>query len=84
MRAYATYVAKCVVGESSIWSMKFFNADTDHVVHKLTIEVQHQSIVQARGKLNRIPNVEEVEWLQCWGIQAEIHVPRSLLECLDG
>lgn len=62
----ASYIGKCVVGSCSIWTME---SSPVHGMPKkhLTIELDRSgTIVQIRGKNNRMPTAEEVKIIGLW------------------
>ena len=61
----ASYAAKCIAGNASIWSLRRRVAgNTDRL---LTIEVDRQCrAVQVRGFANRTPHIEERKILERW------------------
>ena len=61
----ASYAAKCIAGQASIWSLR--RCGKDHVDRLLTIEVdRHDSAVQVRGFANRPPHPHERQVLERW------------------
>lgn len=62
----ASYIGKCVAGSSSIWTLEAY--PTRMAPKKqLTIELNSsKTIVQARGKCNRLPTREETALLRIW------------------
>ena len=66
----ASYIGKCVRGDCSIWSMEAHSVCTAGS-RLLTIEINSSNtIVQARGKCNRLPTAEEIRLLRIWMYQA--------------
>jgi hypothetical protein len=62
-----SYTSDCLSGRTSIWTLLL--ADTDGFPDKLlTIEVSNptKSIMQIRGKLNRMPTVGEMKIIEQW------------------
>lgn len=62
----ASYIGKCIVGSCSIWAMEAYPI---HGTPKnlLTIELDRSgTIVQVRGKNNRLPTVEEIGLIRLW------------------
>ena len=66
----ASYIGKCARGDCSIWSMEM-HAVRNAASRLLTIEINsNKTIVQARGKFNRLPTAEEIKLLRIWMWQA--------------
>jgi hypothetical protein len=63
----ATYWRLCESGQASIWSLSVEDA-SGRVERLLTVEVWNgdRRIVQARGKMNRLPSVDELDLLARW------------------
>ncbi len=62
----AGYIGKCVAGRCSIWTMEAYPAQ-GACKKQLTIEIDgSKTIVQARGKCNRLPAEEEIKLLRMW------------------
>jgi hypothetical protein len=70
----ASYAAKCIAGQASIWSLRRRVAgNTDRL---LTIELNRQHrAVQVRGFANRTPHLEERKVLERWAKARAIDVP---------
>ena len=67
-RCAATYVGQCRAGSSSIWTLEqeSFESTSKH----LTIEVNAgRTIVQCRGRANRLPRDPEISVLRRWARQ---------------
>jgi hypothetical protein len=61
----ASYAAKCMAGNASIWSLRRRAADDTHRL--LTIELDRQCrAIQVRGFANRTPHAEERKILERW------------------
>ncbi len=69
----STYAAKCIAGQSSIWSLRRRAAgDTQRL---LTIELDRQNrAIRIRGFANRTPRPEERELLERWAAARGIHL----------
>jgi len=70
----ATYAAKCIAGNASIWSLRRRAAgDTTRL---LTIELnREQRAVQVRGFANRLATLEERKLLERWAKARNIGLP---------
>lgn len=62
----ASYADRCYRGFSSIWSLRFWQAERIH--HVLTVEVdpKRRAVVQARGRANRTASGRPLQLLQDW------------------
>jgi hypothetical protein len=70
----ATYAAKCIAGDASIWSLRRRAAGTTNRL--LTIEVDRQRrAIQIRGFANRAPLTEERKILERWAKARGIGLP---------
>lgn len=70
----ATYASSCQKGRSTIWSMSSSNhLDSEKI---LTIEVSSsdKSIVQVRGKANRLPSSKEMSVIRRWADRAQLSI----------
>lgn len=62
----ASYIGKCVAGSSSIWTLEAYPVRMAPKKY-LTIELNSsKTIVQVRGKCNRLPTREETALLRIW------------------
>jgi PcfJ-like protein len=62
----ASYIGKCVVGSCSIWAMEVYPV-CGAPKKLLTIELDRSgTIVQVRGKNNRLPTAEEIGLIRLW------------------
>jgi hypothetical protein len=63
----ASYAGSCTSRRTSIWSLRK-SIESDRVIRLLTIEVsnQQQTIVQVRGRCNRLPSEGELAILANW------------------
>jgi PcfJ-like protein len=70
----ASYAAKCIAGQASIWSLR--RRAAGHTDRLLTIELdrQHRAI-QVRGFANRTPRTEERKLLERWAKARGIDLP---------
>jgi hypothetical protein len=68
----ASYVSSCAKGHSSIWSMELEQSSV--VEKRVTIEVNPvtRQIAQVRGKLNRLPNQQELNIIRRWTSEAKL------------
>ena len=66
----STYIGTCMLGKSSIWSLKVKENENYKIL--VTIEVSYNSIVQAKGKYNREPDIKEKEIISIWARQNHI------------
>jgi hypothetical protein len=64
----ATYSGSCASGRTSIWSLRK-SIETGRVIRMATIEVSNRprTIVQVRGRCNRLPTGGELAVLEGWG-----------------
>ena len=62
----ASYADRCHRGISSIWSLRFWQAEKIH--HVLTVEVdpKRRAVIQARGRANRAASGRPLRLLQDW------------------
>jgi len=62
----ASYADRCYRGFSSIWSLRFWQAERIH--HVLTVEVdpKRRAVIQARGRANRTASGRPLRLLQDW------------------
>jgi hypothetical protein len=68
----ASYASSCAKGQCSIWTLEL---EHDSVREKrVTIEVNSATrfIVQARGRLNRLPDHQESSILRRWACEANL------------
>ena len=65
----ASYADHCYRGISSIWSLRFWQAEKIH--HVLTVEVdpRRRAVIQARGRANRAASGRALRLLQDWAIR---------------
>ncbi|NYF78556.1 PcfJ domain-containing protein [Granulicella arctica] len=70
----ASYADRCYRGNSSIWSLRFWQADKIH--HVLTVEVdpRRRVVVQARGNANRAASGKPLRLLQDWAVQERLRM----------
>jgi hypothetical protein len=64
----ASYAGSCASGRTSIWSLRK-SIESGRVVRQVTIEVSNKprTIVQVRGRSNRLPTAGELAVLESWG-----------------
>jgi hypothetical protein len=65
----ASYADRCYHGLSSIWSLRFWQAERIH--HVLTVEVdpKRRAVIQARGRANRTASGRPLRLLRDWAIR---------------
>jgi hypothetical protein len=70
----ASYAYRCHRGTSSIWSLRFWQAERIH--HMLTVEVDPKlrMVVQARGRANREPSGKPLRLLQEWAVRERLRM----------
>jgi len=70
----ASYADRCYRGSSSIWSLRFWQAEKVH--HVLTVEVdpRRRAVVQARGRANRAPTEKPLRLLQDWATRERLRM----------
>jgi PcfJ-like protein len=70
----ASYAAKCIAGQASIWSLR--RRAAGNVERLLTIELDRQQrAIQVRGFANRTPRAEERKLLERWAKARTIELP---------
>jgi hypothetical protein len=70
----ASYADRCYRGVSSIWSLRFRQAERIH--HVLTVEVdpKRRAVIQARGRANRAASGRPLRLLQDWAIRERLRM----------
>jgi hypothetical protein len=70
----ASYANRCYRGTSSIWSLRFWQAEKIH--HVLTVEVdpKNRAVIQARGRANRSASGKSLRLLQDWAIREKLQM----------
>ena len=70
----ASYADRCYRGNSSIWSLRFLQAEKIH--HVLTVEVdpKRRAVIQARGRANRAASGRPLRLLQDWAIREKLRM----------
>lgn len=71
----ASYAYRCHRGASSIWSLRFKQAESTHHVLTVEIDPRNHSVVQARGKANRAASGKPLQLLQDWAAQERLTMP---------
>jgi hypothetical protein len=68
----ASYAHRCYRGISSIWSLRFWQAENIH--HVLTVEVdpKRRAVIQARGRANRVASGRPLRLLQDWAVRERL------------
>lgn len=68
-----TYGNSCLKNYTSIWSLRK-RMPNGKIKNMLTIEVNevHQTIEQIKGKFNRNPNADEMEWVKDWATKENL------------
>ena len=61
----ASYAAKCIDGNASIWSLRHRSAGNTERLLTIELDRQHRAI-QIRGFANRRPTTEERKLLERW------------------
>ena len=63
----ASYVGSCSSGRTSIWSLRK-SIEDGRVIRLVTIEISNRpgTIVQVRGRCNRLPTEGELALLASW------------------
>jgi hypothetical protein len=74
-----SYAGSCASGRSSIWSLKLLGPAAQ-AARLLTVEVSNQArqIVQARQRLNALPEPKEMAILARWAAEAGLTLPKGL------
>ena len=70
----ASYADRCYRGASSIWSLRFWQAEKIH--HVLTVEVdsRRRAVIQARGRANRAASGRPLRLLQDWAVRERLRM----------
>jgi hypothetical protein len=70
----ASYADRCCRGNSSIWSLRFWQAE--RINHVLTVEVdpRRRAVIQARGRANRAASGRPLRLLQEWAIRERLRM----------
>jgi hypothetical protein len=70
----ASYADRCYRGISSIWSLRFWQAEK--INHVLTVEVdpRRRAVIQARGRANRAASGRPLRLLQDWAIRERLRM----------
>lgn len=70
----ASYSDRCSRGISSIWSLRLWQGEKVH--HVLTIEVdpKRRTVVQARGRANRLASGRSLQLLQDWSVRERLRL----------
>lgn len=70
----ASYADRCYRGNSSIWSLRFWQAEKIH--HVLTVEVdpRRRAVIQARGRANRAASGGPLRLLQDWAAREKLRM----------
>lgn len=67
-----TYLRKCLSGRSYIFSLREVDHKNESLKPLITIELNDNKIVQAKGKRNRYPNSMEMEMIRKWAAAHEL------------
>jgi hypothetical protein len=70
----ASYAAKCIAGNASIWSLRRRAAGNTERLLTIEVDRQHRAI-QVRGFANRTARPEERKLLERWGKARGIDLP---------
>lgn len=70
----ASYSGSCASGHSSIWAMEVHGFEG--VEKRQTIEVRGDTIVQCRGRFNKLPSDQERQMLVRWAEQESLQLSR--------
>jgi len=70
----ASYAAKCIAGNASIWSLRRRAAGNTERLLTIELDRQHRAI-QVRGFANRTARPEERKLLERWGKARGIDLP---------
>lgn len=70
----ASYAAKCIAGNASIWSLRHRIAGTTERLLTIEVNRQHRAI-QIRGFANRTPQTDERKLLERWAKARGISLP---------
>jgi hypothetical protein len=70
----ASYANRCYRGASSIWSLRFWQAE--RINHVLTVEVdpRRRAVIQARGRANRAASGRSLRLLQDWAVRERLRM----------
>lgn len=71
----ASYANQCALGHCSIWSLRIVGPESEGAVQRLvTIELSRNGqIKQVRGFANRMPTIQEQEWVAAWCKQEQLN-----------
>lgn len=68
-----SYMHRCQIGDVSIWALTATSGSS--VKPLLTIELkQNNTIAQVRGKVNRMPDLEEAKLIKQWATREQLKV----------
>jgi hypothetical protein len=70
----ASYAARCIAGQASIWSLRRRTAGTTERLLTIELDRQHRA-VQIRGFANRRARAEEHKFLERWATARRIELP---------
>jgi len=76
-----SYVASCANNDCTIWSFSVLEKNSKSRL--ITIEVARNMIVQARGKFNRYPSLDEMAMINKWASQEKLSVASWVVSELD-
>jgi hypothetical protein len=70
----ATYVGRCCVGTSSIWSLRLWQGEKVHPMLTVEVDPKRRTVVQARGRANRTPTGKPLQLLQHWAVRERLQL----------
>lgn len=70
----ASYARSCASGHSSIWTLELENRDGVSKLLTIEVHLKSRTIVQVRGKRNRLPTQQEVGIIQRWASEASLKI----------
>ncbi len=70
----ASYARSCASGHSSIWTMEMENHAGLSKLLTIEVHLRSRTIVQIRGKRNRLPTQQEVGIIQRWAAEASLKI----------
>ena len=70
----ASYAHSCASGHSSIWTMEMQNHAGLSKLLTIEVHLKSRTIVQVRGKGNRLPVRQEIEIIQRWASVASLKI----------
>ena len=70
----ASYADRCYRGISSIWSLRFWQAEKIHHVLTVEVDTRRRAVIQARGRTNRAASGKPLRLLQDWAVRERLRM----------